>query len=969
MKVLHSLLAFNRGLVSRLALARIDISRISLSAETFVNWMPRVLGSMMLRPGSTYLHSTHNNSESVSIPFIYATDDQAIIELTDSVMRVIVDDEVITRPTISTTITNGTFLTDLTGWTDSDESGGVSSWATGGYLSLVGDGVNEARRDQTLTVSDTGIEHSLYIRIANGTAKLSIGSTSGGGEYWDRIELKEGYHSISFTPDDDVYVRLASATIAPTLVDFAIIGTAGTMQIATPWGPETFDNIRYEQSADVIFVCDGANSQRRIERHGPRSWSVVKYLPDGPWIGQNLTDITITPSGLDGSITLTASKPLFKLSHIGGQFRLESTGQQVSASVTAEDQYSNYIRVTGIESGRTFGIVIGGTFTATVTLQRSLGAAGDWTDVSVYTTPQAITYNDTLDNQIAYYRLGVKPGDFSSGTVEIDLTYAAGSILGKARITGYTNSTVVTADVVSDMGATTATSTWWEGAWSDYRGYPSAVALHDGRLFWAGNDRIDGSVSDDFANFDDQIEGDSGPISRNIGSGPVNKINWLLSLAQLLVGTQGDERVAKASSLEEPLTPSAFSLKRVSSIGSGNVKPVLLDSSGVFVGRGGTRVNEIAYDVAQYSYATNDLTGLYPEVGEPEIVRVGVQRLPDTRIHCVRSDGTVTILVFDRIEKVTCWIEYTTDGEVEDVVVLNGTVEDSVYYVVKRTINGNTKRYREKWALESEGRGSDRTILTDCSYIYSGVSTDTITGLSHLEGETVIAWGNTKDLGEYTVTGGEITLSEAVTDAYIGLYYKGQWKSSKLAVASQAQSPLTQRKRIDHLGVILADTHAQGLKYGQDFDHMDDLPLYDKGAAVNTDSIHENVDMDSFELNGTWDTDARLCLEAESPKPCRSVPAFSARTADSPAWYFLETPFMTIASVTTSPWYPSSSFNRRVEIAGETVAGSPETVSNAVAAIWATITDRTPPANAFSKGGSSTLSKRAFDRFSTGRSR
>lgn len=870
MKILHTLLAFNRGLVSRLALARIDIARIGLSAERMVNWMPRVLGSMMLRPGSRFLHSTRNDAVAAHIPFIFATDDTAIIELTASAMRVVVDDAVITRPSVSSAVTNGNFDTDVSGWTDSDEVGGVSDWVTGGYMSLQGDGTNEARRDQQVTVAggDQNKEHALAIHVQRGTLILSVGSSAGGGQYWDRVSLRQGYHSIAFTPTGNFHIRLASAAEAPVLVNSVNIAAAGAMVVTTPWTANDLQAVRFEQSGDVVFVASQNRQQQRIERQGPRSWSVVAYLANGPWRAQNLSTTTLTPSGLTGAITLTASRPLFNSGHVGAGFRLQSTGQNVSATVSAQDQFTDPIRVTGIGTGRTFGIVVGGTFVATITLQRSLGEPGDWVDVATYTTPQSLTYNDTLDNQIAFYRIGVKAGGYTSGSVDLDLTYAAGSILGVVRVTDFTSATVVGADVEVDLGATAATSTWWEGTWSDYRGWPSAVALHDGRLYWAGQDRIDGSVSDDFANFDDEVEGDSGPISRNIGSGPVDTINWLLSLPQLLVGAQGSELVAKASSLEEPLTPSAFSLRPVSSIGSRNVRAIKLDASGVYVGRGGTRVYEITYDAAGYNYASNDLTGIVPEIGEPAIVRVASQRLPDTRIHCVRSDGTVAVLVFDRFEKVTCWTEYETDGDVEDVVVLPGDVEDMVYYCVNRTINGATKRYLEKWALESEGRGATTNVLSDSTLTYSGASTTSITGLGHLEGEAVVVWGNGKDLGDYTVTGGAITLSEAVTLAYIGLPYTAQWKSTKLAQASQAQAPLTQRKRIDHLGLILADTHALGLRYGQAFDALDDLPLIDKNAPVDTDSIHETFDSDSFEVNGTWDTDARLCLEAASPRPC-----------------------------------------------------------------------------------------------------
>ena len=84
MKALHALLAFNRGLVSRLALARIDLKRTGLSAEIQTNWMPRVLGSMMLRPGLEYIGETKDSGETKMLPFIFATGDHTLIELTNN---------------------------------------------------------------------------------------------------------------------------------------------------------------------------------------------------------------------------------------------------------------------------------------------------------------------------------------------------------------------------------------------------------------------------------------------------------------------------------------------------------------------------------------------------------------------------------------------------------------------------------------------------------------------------------------------------------------------------------------------------------------------------------------------------------------------------------------------------------------------------------------------------------------------
>ncbi len=75
-------MAWNRGLVSRLGLARQDLKRLALSAETMTNFIPRVLGSMQLRPGLEYVGQIRNDSSAVLIPFVFNTNDTALLEMT-----------------------------------------------------------------------------------------------------------------------------------------------------------------------------------------------------------------------------------------------------------------------------------------------------------------------------------------------------------------------------------------------------------------------------------------------------------------------------------------------------------------------------------------------------------------------------------------------------------------------------------------------------------------------------------------------------------------------------------------------------------------------------------------------------------------------------------------------------------------------------------------------------------------------
>ena len=874
-----TLVAFNRGLVSKLALARSDMKRLAFSAETMENWIARDLGSMMLRPGMNYLGSTDTNNQARFLPFVFSTDDTALVELTNLIMRVWVGETPITRVAVSSAVTNGNFDTDVTGWTDNDEAGATSAWQTGGYLALTGDGTAAAIRDQQVTVAagDLNKEHALRVVITRGPVTFRVGSTAGGDEYVAESELETGYHSLAFTPTGNFHIRFLSSLKRIVLVDSCTVEAAGAMTLPAPWATADLRLIRADQSGDILFVACRGYLQRKIERRDTRSWSLVWYLSDnGPFFNANTSDTTLSGSAVSGNITLTASRPVFTAGHVGCLFSLTPDGQAVTSALSAANTFTSEIRVDGVGEARRFAISISGTWVATVTLQRSVGVPGSWSDVTSWTTNQGTTFADGFDNQVVYYRLGIKTGNYTSGSAVSTLDYALGSVTGVVRVTGVTNSLSASAEVLTDLGNTSATDDWREGMWSTESGFPSAVAFYEGRLWWSGHNGVWGSVSDDFYNYDPLTVGDSGPINRTIGSGPVDDINWVLPLQRLLLGAEGAEFSVRATSFDELLTPSNFNIKEASNQGSSSALAAKVDSRGLFVQRNGSRLLELSFDVEAGDYRSLDLTAAVPEVGEPSILHVAVQRQPDTRVHCVRSDGKVAVLIYNVSEKVLCWLLVATDGVVEDVVVLPGTIEDSVYYVVKRTINGVTKRYLEKWALESEARGTTVSKIADSFLLYSGAGTTTLTGLSHLEAKTVVVWGNGKDLGTKVVTGGQITgLSEAVTTATVGLAYTAQWKSTKLAYAVRGgDSPFpTLHKRIFQLGVILADTHAQGLLYGPDFTTMDNLPLVENASEVGADTIHTAYEEETFEFPGEWSSDARLCLQAAAPRPCTVLAA------------------------------------------------------------------------------------------------
>ena len=880
-------LALNRGLISKLGLSRADLPRAALSAEVMTNWIPRTLGSMMLRAGLEYIDNSNGNARAKYLPFIFSFTDKAHIELVDGEMQVRIEDELITRPAVTAPITNGTFDANVTGWTDNDEGSAQSNWLTGGYMLLQGTGTDAAIRDQAVATSSANIEHALRIVVTRGPVILRVGSTSGGDEYISETTLGTGVHSLAFTPTGTFHVRLMNRRSFSSLVDSVAIEAAGAMQLPTPWTADDFVLIRDTQSGDVIYIaCDGLQ-QRKIERRAAHSWSVVLYEPEtGPFRNINVSPITLAPSAINGDITLAASRAFFKSTNVGSLFRIQSTGQIVTANISAQDTFTNPIRVNGVGAARAFGVIISGTFSGTVTLQYSVGEPGSWVDTTpTYTAETSTSYNDALDNQVIYYRIGIKTGDYVSGTATVYLQFSSGSIIGVARVTAYTSPTSVSAVVLSDFGATTASSDWWEGQWSDRRGWPSAVTLHESRMGMFGADKINLSITDAYEDYDDEFEGDAGPINRSIGEGPIETIPWALSLSRLLVGTLSSSANIKAqkiagnnplsgrsSSLDEPITPTNFNLKTAS-------------PTGMFVDTSLTRLLELKFELNENDYLPEDLCVAVPDLNEEaNIVGFAVQYKPDMRVHCWRTDGTVAVMVRDRAENMICWLELETDGFVEDVSVIPGTVEDRVYYSVRRTVNGSTVRFLEKFALESECRGS--TLNKQADAFITGTNSPasaTISGLDYLEGCEVIVWADGQDFSAddedfvqrtYTVDSGDITLDEAVTDYVVGLPYEARWKSGKQAFAAALGTALNVLGKINHIGFVLYNAHNRCLRFGPDFDNLDPMPLQERGADVDENTVHEEYDEPRLLFDGTWETDPRVCLLARAPR-CVTVSALS----------------------------------------------------------------------------------------------
>lgn len=109
-----------------------------------------------------------------------------------------------------------------------------------------------------------------------------------------------------------------------------VLGSDGfPYEIASPyvqdqlWDAQGICQIRAVQSADILYLTHPNHPPLMLMRLDHNHWQIQSFVSeDGPYLNQNESDITLTPSHITGEITVTASAPLFTVTDIGRHLRI-----------------------------------------------------------------------------------------------------------------------------------------------------------------------------------------------------------------------------------------------------------------------------------------------------------------------------------------------------------------------------------------------------------------------------------------------------------------------------------------------------------------------------------------------------------------------------------------------------------------------------------------------------------------------
>jgi len=367
---------------------------------------------------------------------------------------------------------------------------------------------------------------------------------------------------------------------------------------------------------------------------------------------------------------------------------------------------------------------LGGPFlddnTSDITIQPS---ALTGTNVTITLSATSSTFSfvksgSTMGHRNTYWKIG---DTVSSATTSI---YKQGYV----KITSVSEDTIAICEVISTLSSTAATTSFAEGAWSSIQGWPARVQFHEGRLYWARTDeepqRLWGSqlfIYDQYAL--DTSQDDEG-INIKLSSNQSNEIKWLASGNSLLAGTFGGTFVINGGS-EIGITPTNITARQEISYGSEDIQPKRIGSFFYYVQRFKKKIRELFYQWENDAYKATDKTILSPDITGNGVVDMAYQEVPDTMLYCVTSDGTIAVLTREVDQEVQGWSRLTTDGRYESICAIpsQSYKHDEVWVVVKRTIEGATKRYIEYFESIELPHRQDEMVYLHSSLEYSAYDT------------------------------------------------------------------------------------------------------------------------------------------------------------------------------------------------------------------------------------------------------
>ena len=564
-----------------------------------------------------------------------------------------------------------------------------------------------------------------------------------------------------------------------------ILSGGSAYEISSPYLEAELFDIKFAQSADVMYICHPNHAVRKLSRTGHTAWTLTAVdFQNGPFMDHNISTTTLAPShtavGSSGNLTLSST--------------------------------------TGVNNDQ------------------------GWLSTDV---GRLVHFKD-----------------------------------GHYKITSVTSATVAVATSIVAPSSSSADTDFALGSFSDTTGHPSCVTFFEQRLVFAATlsqpQTLFFSVSGDYENMDDNYHGtvaDDDAIIYTIASNQVNAIRFMTATRTLIIGTAGGEFAVSGGGTDIAITPTNILIKKQSNNGAANVDALAVGNATLFLQRAKRKLRELAYNFDVDGYVAPDLTILAEHISEGGFKQLSYQQEPNQIIWCARNDGQLIGLTYQREQEVVAWHRHIFGGTFssgnavcESVATIpTDNSEYQTWVIVKRTINGATKRYIEYIHNLNFDETDDTSFnFLDSQLSYDGSPVTTLSGLSHLEGQTVSILADGATHPDKVVSSGEITLNRSASKVKVGLGFTSLLQTMRLDAGSQNGTSQSKTKRIYEITIRLYES--LGVEVGPDLNNMERIPFRSSADPMDS-SVGVFTGDKEVEFRGNYETDGFIYVRQDQPLP------------------------------------------------------------------------------------------------------
>jgi hypothetical protein len=740
-RVAAQLTNFTGGEVSPRLDGRNDLTKYSSSCKTLENFIIYPHGAAARRSGTTFVAEVASSANKTRlIPFEFSTTQTYMLEFSNLKIRVYKD--------------NGSVL-------EGDKTITAITQANPAVVTSNSHGYSNG--DEILITAVVGMTqlNSKRFLVANVTTNTF------------ELTNKDGVDT-----DSTAFTAYVSG------------GTANKVfEITTPYTTAQLFDIKFAQSADVMYITHPAHEVAKLSRTGHTAWTLTDVVfTKGPFQDSNTTTTTLTPASasVGSGVNITASSVTGINS--GSGFLSTDVGRQIYFN-------SGYATITAITSTTVVVVDITIAFTNTNAITAwQLGSFSDTTGhpscVSFF--EQRLVFAGTTNQpQTIFFS---KSGDYENmdanigGTVADDdaiiYTIASNQVNAIRFMTATRTLILGTAGgefTVSGGGtdsAVTPTNILIKKQSNHGAANVDAIAVGNATLFLQRAKRKVRELAYNF-DVDGYIAPDMTILAEHITESGLTQMSYQQEPNQIIWGVRDDgELVGLTYQREQQVTAwhrHIFGgIVNVPIITVTDYANIVTGTRIVFQKSDGTLVTLTATtgtaSAQEFKIETsNDVTAanLNASINTANTASgTGITSSVASNVLTITevTPTGLAYLVIKSFDTTRLTAVSQTKAECESVAVIpTDNSEYQTWVIVKRTINGITRRYVE-YINTFDFTETDNTTFNflDSALSYSGAAATTISGLNHLEGQTVHILADGATHPTKIVSSGSITLGQSI---------------------------------------------------------------------------------------------------------------------------------------------------------------------------------------------------------------